>query len=297
MSYKNQLKIVNTSNQNYIMNRIERNIIVGSLLGDGNLALYGRSVNAYYREHGCDKQISYRQWKADKLSNLDFKYDLNCTNPTLRSPSNPIYTDLYNRFYRNKIKIVTEENIKLLDHPIGLACLYADDGTLIVEASKRSENKLYLFPRIYIYSLSFTKEENQILITHIKNCFDVEFKLKHRKDGKNYILELNKRNELMKFINIVKPYISEVPCMKYKINIEQRLKEKSDELQNCNPNKKILMCDLKIEDTHYSKKDEELIIELKKNTVPDKQIAETLNKTYYGIVDKIRRLRKEGRII
>ena len=57
----------------YNMNKIERNIIIGSLLGDGNLALYGRSKNAYYREHGCLKQIPYRLWKAEKLKNLDFK--------------------------------------------------------------------------------------------------------------------------------------------------------------------------------------------------------------------------------
>jgi hypothetical protein len=57
----------------YAMNRLERNIIIGSLLGDGSLALYGRSKNAYYREHGCTRQVPYRQWKADKLKNLDFK--------------------------------------------------------------------------------------------------------------------------------------------------------------------------------------------------------------------------------
>lgn len=54
------------------MNNLERNIIVGSLLGDGSLALYGRSKNAYYREHSCNKQAPYRQWKADKLKKLNF---------------------------------------------------------------------------------------------------------------------------------------------------------------------------------------------------------------------------------
>lgn len=39
----------------YPINNIERNIIIGSLLGDGSLALYERSKNAYYREHGGDK--------------------------------------------------------------------------------------------------------------------------------------------------------------------------------------------------------------------------------------------------
>ena len=50
------------------MNHIKKNILIGSLLGDGNLALYGRSVNAYYREHGSNKQNLYRKWKSKKLN-------------------------------------------------------------------------------------------------------------------------------------------------------------------------------------------------------------------------------------
>lgn len=39
-------------NKIYNVTEIEQNIIVESLLGYGNLALYGRSKNTYYREHG-----------------------------------------------------------------------------------------------------------------------------------------------------------------------------------------------------------------------------------------------------
>lgn len=278
----------------YSLNQEERNIIVGSILGDGNLALYGRSIHAHYREHGCDKQIPYRKWKASKLSKLDFKFS---QKDNLYSPSNPIYTDLYNKFYRSndKVKIITEKSIKLLDHPIGLACLYMDDGSLVLSCNKKG-NKIYITPHVYLYSLNFTKEENILLKNHIKKQFGIEFKLKNRPDGNNYILEIGKRNELMKFINLVKPYVNQIPCMTYKVDIIKRLEDKKIELEAKFPNKKIIKAPLMVNDNKYSKEDESLIIDLKRKGISDKEISNRLNRPYWGIVDKIRRLRKEGKL-
>lgn len=101
----------------------ERNIIIGSLLGDGSLALYGRSKNAHYREHGCDKQLPYRAWKQNKLSHLEFKLS---NSGKLSSPSNDIYTKIYELFYIDRVKTISKNNISLLDKPIGLACLYME---------------------------------------------------------------------------------------------------------------------------------------------------------------------------
>ena len=53
--------------ENYIdykMTNIERNIIIGSLLGDGTLSKYGRSLNASYRENTGPSQVAYRKWKS-----------------------------------------------------------------------------------------------------------------------------------------------------------------------------------------------------------------------------------------
>ncbi|MBL4938002.1 hypothetical protein JK636_20025 [Clostridium sp. YIM B02515] len=69
-----------------------------------------------------------------------------------------------------------------------------DDGNLVIDSTTRKNKVKYLFPRTSLYSLSFSKEENIILLEHIKNTFNIEFKLKNRPDGKHYILELNKQN-------------------------------------------------------------------------------------------------------
>lgn len=43
-----------------IISDICENIIVGGILGNGNLVLYGRSKNAHYGEHGYNNQLNYR---------------------------------------------------------------------------------------------------------------------------------------------------------------------------------------------------------------------------------------------
>ncbi|AHM55624.1 LAGLIDADG DNA endonuclease [Peptoclostridium acidaminophilum DSM 3953] len=274
------------------MNQIERNIIVGSLLGDGSLALYGRSKNAHYREHGGDSQIEYRKWKATKLANLGFKFSTGGKYGKLSSPSSEIFTELYKLYYQDRIKTITHENIKLLDHPIGLACLYMDDGSLVINSSTSRKNGIYIFPQVLIYSLCFSKEENIILCDHIKSTFDIEFSLKNRPDGKNFILQISKRNELMRFITLVKPYVDEIDCMKYKVDVKERLIINQDRLEGKYPNKNITVASFDIEDNSYSKNDELTIQRMKKEKFTDKEIAAMLNRPYWGIVDKIRRMRK-----
>lgn len=277
------------------MNQIERNIIVGSLLGDGSLDLSGRSINARYREHGCDAQMDYRKWKAEQLKELDFKFSDRGKYGKVYSLSRERFTNLYHMFYIDKVKTLTQENIKLLDHPIGLACLYMDDGSLVITATKR-KNSIYLSPQLTIYSLNFSKEENIILKDHIKNTFSIDFILKKRKDGKNYVLGINKQNDIIKFINIVKPYVYMIDCMKYKVDIENRLEVKKQQLQNQNADLKITIASLDVIDNSYSDKDEQLIIDMKNRGYKDKEIAETLNRPYWGTVDKIRRFRKECKL-
>ena len=276
------------------LTNIEQNILIGSILGDGSLALYGRSKNAYYREHGCEKQNPYRQWKYQNLKRLGLKFSLKGKYGVLRSPSNKIFTDFYNLFYRNRIKVITNENIKLLNHPIGLTCLYLDDGTLVIDSSNKNNGK-HLFPRIAIYTQCFTKEENIILINHIKHVFNIEFKLKKRPDGNNYILELNKINEITKFIDIISPYVNQIPEMNYIIDYINRMDIKRKQLQNSNiPN--VSTIDLYYVDKRYTVDEENFIIESKKANMRDKDIALQLNRSYYGIVDKIRRLKIDGKL-
>jgi hypothetical protein len=286
-------KYVNTI---YNVTEIEQNIIIGSLLGDGSLALYGRSKNAHYREHGCDVQIPYRLWKCEKLSKLSFSLNTNCKYAKLSSHSSTFFTELYNKFYINGVKTITTDNIKLLTHPIGLACFYMDDGTLVIDSAKRKDKSIYIFPRISLYTLSFSKSENIIIKGHLETIFGIKTKLKYRKDGKKTILEINKKEDVIHFINIVKHYVAEISCMNYKIDLEGRFEEKRSSLKKLGYTT-INSWNENIVDNSYSKEDELFILESKKNGISTTQIAETLNRPYWGVVDKLRRMKKNEPLI
>jgi hypothetical protein len=270
------------------LNQLEQNIIIGSVLGDGNLTFAPRSRNAYYREHFSIKQKEYREWKMNNIHSMKFKIEKECH---LKSPSHPVFTELYDKFYINDIKTITEDNIKLLNHPIGLACIYMDDGTLTINSAKRRKDKINIFPRISIYTQSFSKEENIILRNHLKRNFGVITQLNRIADGKYYILRINKKESVINFVNLVKPYIEEIPSMEYKINIPKRFSEKRDSLlefgyTNINSYSENVI------DNSYSADDEAFILEAKKNGMIDRNIAKALDRSYWGIVDKIRRMKK-----
>ena len=272
--------------KDYQMTNIERNIIIGSLLGDGTLSKYGRSLNACYRENTGPNQVAYRKWKADRLSNLDFKSN---AKGAIYSPSHPIYTDLYDLFYPDGKKIIPRKGLEILSHPIGLACLFMDDGSLVINNYKKS-NTITLFPQIIFYSQSFTKEENILLKERIKNIFNVSLKLSTRNDGSNYILKINERNEVYKFLDIVEPYVNEIPEMKYKIDVESKLIDTKLKYLDKYPDKTINIASRIAFDNSYSKDDELKILEMIDGGFSYKDIADKLDRSYYGLYDKIRRM-------
>lgn len=275
------------------LNKIEQNIIVGSILGDGSLTFAPRGRNAYYREHFSLKQKEYREWKLEQLKSLQFRIE---KEEHLKSPSHPIFTDLYNKFYINGVKTITKENIKLLSHPIGLACLYLDDGTLMVSATKE-KYIIRVSPSVGITTLCFTKKECVMLIDHIKRQFGIEFRLAQHPDGKGYNIKITKLQHIYEFFDLITPYCKDIECVRYKYDFMSRLEKKSIELKKIYKN----IYDIKISSldniqNFYSTDDEQTIINMKLKGYKDKVIANTLGRSYQGIAYKAMMLRKEGRL-
>ena len=166
-----------------------------------------------------------------------------------------------------------------------------DDGTLVIDSAKRKGKSIYIFPRISLYTLSFSKYENIIIKDHLENTFGIKTKLKYRKDGKRTILAINKKANVINFIDIVKPYVAEINCMKYKIDLERRFEEKRSNLKELDY-VNINSWNENIIDNSYSNEEELFILKSKKNGISTKQIAETLNRPYWGVIDKLRRMKK-----
>lgn len=224
----------------YKPSQFQENIIVGSLLGDGSLACYGRSKESFYREHGCRKQADYRAWKAEMLASLDFKYYDQYEAPSIKSPSNLLYSYYHKLFYKNGRKRITPQILTKLNHPIGLLCLYLDDGTLVIDRYIR-KNRIHLFPRITIYSQSFSENENILLQKHVLDTFGVQFILKKRKDGKGYVLQCNYRDHIIFFLQIIQHQHPLLECMHYKMDLESALISTKARYQIHYPNHEIII--------------------------------------------------------
>ena len=235
-----KLKSYEENIKTYHPSLIQENILIASILGDGSLACYGRSTQAHYKEHGSVKQGNYRKWKSKMLASLDFKYFPNHRYPSIKSPSNPLYGQYKELFYKDGKKQVTQEILNKFTHPLGLLCLYLDDGTLVIDTYKR-KNRIHLFPRITIYSQSFTKEENMLLINHLKEQFNIQFILKKRNDGSGFVIQCNYRDEIIKLLNLIRFDDPLLECMAYKLNLKDALEKKKNHFEGKYPNHKIVV--------------------------------------------------------
>ncbi|GEA16634.1 hypothetical protein E308F_28800 [Moorella sp. E308F] len=235
-SYKKELhkKLMQAKEEKYLnnlpdleLNSYELNIIVGSLMGDGCLSFAPRSRQAFYREHFAPSQRDYRVWKARQLKGLGFKIS---KDNHLRSPSLPVLTRLYNIFYINNRKCLTPENIKLLTHPVGLACLFMDDGSLVINYSRKKDG-FYIFPRLTFYTFAFTAQENDLLRQHLEKIFGLTLRLKPFPYGHGYGLDSGRQATIKQLIALIKPYTDMIPSKAKRLDITRRLLAKDAELR------------------------------------------------------------------
>ena len=61
-------------------------------------------------------------------------------------------------------------------------------------------------------------------------------------------------------------------------------------------NIEIIIKNQPIKDSNYSLKEEKLLIFMKRSGSTDAKIADRLKRSYWGVVDKVRRLRMMGKI-
>src|SRR5690554_5407733 len=115
------------------LSEIERNILFGSILGDGTLTKVckrNRRVNCNYRESFSKEQLPYRQWKVEMLNK--FLY-FNADNTAISSKSQLLFTQLEKIFYgNNRIKRIHADLLHYCTLPHFLAVLFMDDGSLSI---------------------------------------------------------------------------------------------------------------------------------------------------------------------
>lgn len=207
------------------INKESRNLLIGLLLGDGTI-----SNNYVFKLSHCEQQRDYLEWKIKLLGNNGIRangikeYISTCG---YNSGKKALYTQLSiipfikvlrRVFYRPK-KILG--NRKLLNRLSAqeIAIWYMDVGCINI---RKSKNKIHGF---YIrIATCLPEKELQVIIDYFKEVWNISFyKIS---EGKGTYSLCCGTKEGIKFINIVKPYVQQVPSMIHKIqyNLSQRTK-------------------------------------------------------------------------
>lgn len=204
----------------------QKNIIIGSLLGDGCVHKQDKSSNRmykYYLSHS-EKQSDYFFWKFNELKPFFTKYykttaKLKTTNKSYKqlkatSIAHPEFKIYHNLFYTDGIKKVPK-NIDVYLNPMIMAIWIMDDGSLNKKSNQTLGNN------IRICSLNFNYEDHLILKNAIKANFDINTKIgTYTRNSKDfYYISFNKRNSWL-LRDIVYDHIIE--SMKYKFNLSSR---------------------------------------------------------------------------
>lgn len=191
------------------LNSIQRQVLVGHLLGDGHVYSDTEKGHNKISISQCKKQEQYFHWKVamfDPFVNTyrenvgkDGNIQLNATSICHQD------VDYFrNIFYtKDRIKIVPK-NLDMFLTPLALAVWIQDDGNLNAGVNMR------------IASMNFTENENYILRDYLNQVFDLRAKVMGFKyKGKQYWqLTLNKENT-QKLSDLIRDHI--VECMEYKI--------------------------------------------------------------------------------
>ena len=184
----------------WIPSNLQKEIIIGGLLGDGCLRNVG-DAKYQYRETHCKEQDDYIRWKSGyfdtktmgrhKYGGLYFETFLSTT-----------FEEQYIKFYSGGKKIKIPKDIKLT--PLILAIWYQDDGYLANKDKKA----------IVLATNCFRKQSIENLREALRKQFNIETGIKSRKHGSEIELTLGNKDTL-KFFEICGNFIH--PSMYYKL--------------------------------------------------------------------------------
>ncbi len=207
-----ELKIYKTSIQ---LNPLQKDFLIGTLLGDGNLRLVSKNIEASLTVDHSLKQKDYVIWKYQLMKNWVltepkefhriYHKDKSKELKSFRfsTISHPEFTALYNFFYKNGVKIIPENIGKFLISPFSLAIWLMDDGNKNHQA-------------VFLNTQQFSKEEQEILRDCLSSNFGLTTKInKHwmYKGKQLYRIRVDTKSTRVLY-EMVKDFL--LPSMRYK---------------------------------------------------------------------------------
>jgi len=182
-------------------------------LGDGNITLPSKGINAYMQITHSEKQEDYIRFKEAFISivtgvTVDKYYHSGQGNYNwcLRTRCHPVFTKLRKQVYLDKRKVIQPHAVKLMT-PACLAVLYQDDGRFAPSKSTISIS-MPLFSKAELLMLAKGIVDKWGIIFRVRRCCVL-------KDG-TIGHELGLRySDKDKFFDLIMPYVSK--SMLYKV--------------------------------------------------------------------------------
>ena len=204
-----------------------RNLLIGMLLGDGTIC----SNNVYKLCHSIEQE-DYLKWKIKLLNengirNNGLKYytsscGYNIGKTVCYTQLNviPFIKVLRRVCYKGK-KIVG--NRKLLNRLSAqeIAIWYMDDGHINIRVNHGKPCGFYIK-----ISTCEPKSEVQTIIDYFREVWNINFYMIHEGKKENSYSLCCGTKEGLKFIDIIKPYVSQVPSMIHKITYDLTQRKK-----------------------------------------------------------------------
>ena len=199
-----------------------RNLLIGMLLGDGTI-----SNNNVFKIAHSESQKDYLEWKIKQLKEAGIRNNgiksyiktkgYKTGVPVYYTQLNiiPFIKVLRKVFYKEKKILGNRKLLNRLDAK-GIAIWYMDDGHINIRKTKDGR------PMGFYIKISTCepKQEVQTIIDFFKEQWDINFYMFHEgKKEDSYSLCCGTK-EGLKFIDIVKPYVSQVPSMIHKITYD-----------------------------------------------------------------------------
>lgn len=178
ITWSNKIRILQ---KRLALTSFQKEILIGTILGDGCLAVNAHGRNFRLHVEHMAKHHTYVQWKYQifKEWTLSPPIFLDRTNSwKFRTISHPSFTELHKMFYRDRKKIIPEEIDNLLKSSLSLAVWFMDDGALGPHKKGLTLN-----------TQSFSKKDNQKLMNCLKKNFQLNVTLHRDKNNwRIYIL-------------------------------------------------------------------------------------------------------------
>lgn len=202
-------------------NKESRNLLIALLLGDGTI-----SNNFVFKLAHCAQQRDYLEWKIQQLKEAGIRNNgiksyiktrgFNSGVPVYYTQLNivPFIKVLRRAVYKDKKIIGNRKLLNRLDAK-GIAIWFMDDGHINIRKTKDKIHGFYIK-----ISTCEPKEEVQNIIDYFKEVWNINFYMIHEGRKKDSYSLCCGTKEGLKFIDIVKPYVLQVPSMKYKIQFD-----------------------------------------------------------------------------